>query len=72
MMGLSQIIISQNSDLSSPFTYVSLKKEKEGTETLNLYSDVKGANYNLYNHSFFFTDARDLKILLGMKVSKSK
>lgn len=58
MMGLSQIIISQNSDLSSPFTCVTEKGE-EGTETLNLYSDVKGANCNLHNHSFFFTDARD-------------
>lgn len=58
-MGLSQIMTSQNSDLSSPFTYVSLKKEKEGTETLNLYSDVKGANCNLHDHSLFFTDARD-------------
>ena len=51
MMGLSQMITSQNSDLSSPFTYMSLKKEKEVTETL--YSDVKGTNCNLRNNSFF-------------------
>ena len=45
------MITSQNSDLSSPFTYMSLKKEKEVTETLD--SDVKGTNCNLRNNSFF-------------------